>query len=350
MYKIIIRPLLFLFQAETIHHIIIGLFKVLKYIPGSKALLRVFFMSGNEQLKKTVFGIEFKNPVGLAAGFDKNAEVFDELESFGFSFVEIGTVTPLGQPGNPKPRLFRLKKDQSLINRMGFNNKGLLNAVKRLKKRKGKIIIGGNIGKNTATPNERANSDYIRCFNDLHPYVDYFTVNVSCPNVADLRELQDRDSLFKLLSTLKEINSKKIKPKPILLKLSPDLTSPQLDDSIAIVLETKIDGIVAVNTTTSRSKLSYSKEYIESMGTGGLSGKPLKDRSTEFIKYIYDKTEGKLPIIGVGGIINAQDAIEKLKAGASLIQVYTGFIYEGPSIVKKINKAVLKNENTFKEL
>lgn len=345
MYKILIRPLLFLFQPETIHIFLIKLIKVINIIPGMKALLRVFFMCKNEQLKRTVFGIEFKNPVGLAAGFDKNAEVYNELDSFGFSFVEIGTVTPLRQPGNPKPRLFRLKKDQGIINRMGFNNHGLLNAVKKLKKSKGKIIIGGNIGKNTKTPNEKANNDYIRCFNDLHPYVDYFTVNVSCPNVTDLRELQDKDSLLELLSKLKEINSKKLKQKPILLKISPDLTYSQLDDTIAIVTETGIDGVVAVNTTTARKGLSYSEDHINKIGDGGLSGFPLKDRSTEIIKYISEKTKGELPIIGVGGIMNAEDALEKLKAGASLVQVYTGFIYEGPSIVKRINKAVLNHKN-----
>ncbi len=345
MYKYIIRPVLFLFNPETIHGFLISFIKVVNIIPGMKALLRVFFMPKNEQLKRTVFGIEFKNPVGLAAGFDKNAEVFDVLDSFGFSFVEVGTVTPLGQNGNPKPRLFRLKKDQAIINRMGFNNHGILNAVKKLKNRKGKVIVGGNIGKNTATPNENANKDYIRCFNDLHPYVDYFTVNVSCPNVSDLRELQDRDVLLELLSNLKKKNSEKKNPKPILLKISPDLSYPQINDTIEVIKETGIDGIVAVNTTTSRDKLSYSEEYIKKIANGGLSGKPLKDRSTEIIKYISNKTDGKLPIIGVGGIMNAEDALEKIKAGASLVQIYTGFIYEGPSLVKKINKAILKNQN-----
>lgn len=345
MYKYIIRPVLFLFNPETIHGFLISFLKVIHLIPGMKALLRVFFMPKNEQLKRTVFGIDFNNPVGLAAGFDKNAEVFDILDSFGFSFVEIGTVTPLGQIGNPKPRLFRLKKDEAIINRMGFNNKGILNAVKKLKKRKGKIIVGGNIGKNTATPNEKANQDYIRCFNDLHPYVDYFTVNVSCPNVSDLRELEDKDTLHKLLSELKKLNSTKQKPKPILLKISPDLSFSQIDDTLNVIKETGIDGIVAVNTTTSRDNLSYSDEYIKKIANGGLSGKPLKDRSTEIIKYISDKTDGKLPIIGVGGIMNEEDALEKIKAGASLVQIYTGFIYEGPGLVKKINQAILKNKS-----
>ncbi len=345
MYRYIIRPVLFLFNPEHIHGFLIGILKVIGITPGLKALLRVFFMSENEQLKRTVLGIEFKNPVGLAAGFDKNAEVFDVLDSFGFSFVEIGTVTPLSQKGNPKPRLFRLKKDKAIINRMGFNNNGIVSAVKKLKNRKGNIIVGGNIGKNTATPNEKANEDYIRCFNDLHPYVDYFTVNVSCPNVSDLRELQDKEVLLDLLSKLKEINSEKPEPKPILLKISPDLSFPQIDDTLTVIKETGIDGIVAVNTTTSRYNLSYSDEHIKKIANGGLSGKPLKDRSTEIIKYISDKTAGKLPIIGIGGIMNAEDALEKINAGASLVQIYTGFIYEGPSLIKKINRALAKKQN-----
>ncbi|MCF6367175.1 MAG: quinone-dependent dihydroorotate dehydrogenase [Bacteroidales bacterium] len=350
MYKLIVRPVLFLFNPENVHGLLINLLKLLNIIPGMKALLRVFFMSNNEALKRTVFGIEFKNPVGLAAGFDKNAEVFDVLDGFGFSFVEIGTVTPLGQKGNPKPRLFRLKKDKAIINRMGFNNNGLVAAIKKLKKRKGKIIVGGNIGKNTATSNEDANNDYIKCFNGLHPYVDYFTVNVSCPNVCNLTELQDKDLLCDLLTSLKKINSEKTKQKPILLKISPDLSFPQIDDTLEIIKKTGIDGIVAVNTTTSRENLTYSDEHIKKIANGGLSGKPLKNRSTEIIKYISKKTKGKLPIIGVGGIINANDAIEKLNAGASLVQAYTGFIYEGASIVKKINKAIIKYANTSEKL
>ncbi|MCD4794546.1 MAG: quinone-dependent dihydroorotate dehydrogenase [Bacteroidales bacterium] len=342
MYKFFIRPLLFLFQPETIHHISIGLFKALKYIPFVKPFLRVFFWSEKKELSRELFGIKFKNPVGLAAGFDKNAEVFDILGSFGFAFIEIGTVTPLAQKGNPKPRLFRLKKDKALINRMGFNNYGLVNAVPKLKKRKSKIIIGGNIGKNTLTPNNKANHDYFRCFNDLYPYVDYFTVNVSCPNISDLHELQDKDALLELLEGIQKINYKKDKPKPVLLKISPDLNFTQIDDTLEIIKQTKLDGIVAVNTTTARKSLSYSEDYINKIGDGGLSGKPLKDRATEIIKYISEKTKGKLPIIGVGGIMNADDAIEKLEAGATLVQVYTGFIYEGPSIVKRINKAVMK--------
>ncbi len=343
MYKTIIRPVLFLFNPESIHGILINFLKLINILPGMKALLRLFFMSENQLLKKTVFGIEFKNPIGLAAGFDKNAEVFKAINSFGFSFIEIGSVTPLPQSGNPKPRIFRLKKDKAIINRMGFNNNGLHEAIKKLKKRKNNIIVGGNIGKNTATLNKNANQDYIKCFNELHPFVDYFTVNISCPNVCNLRELQDKDVLLELLSKLKKINASKHKPKPILLKISPDLTFPLIDDTLEVIRKTGIDGIVATNTTTSREELSYSEDYISKIANGGLSGKPLKDRSTEIIKYISKKTKGNLPIIGVGGIMNAEDAIEKLNAGASLVQIYTGFIYEGPSIVKKINNTIIKN-------
>ncbi len=301
-------------------------------------------MPKSKLLKRELFGLTFENPVGLAAGFDKNAEVFGALAAFGFGFIEIGTVTPLAQAGNTKPRLFRLKKDKALINRMGFNNKGLKNAVKNLKKRNKKIIIGGNIGKNTNTPNDKANEDYFKCFNELFPYVDYFTVNVSCPNISDLHKLQDKNSLLELLSGIQKINKSKQKPKPVLLKISPDLTFSQIDETLETIQKTKIDGIVAVNTTSKRYSLSYSEDKFEKIGNGGLSGKPLNDRSTAIIRYISEKTEGKLPIIGVGGIMNKYDALEKLNAGASLVQVYTGFIYEGPSLVKKINKLILKSK------
>lgn len=342
MYKYFLRAILFLFRPETAHKLTFSFLKALKYIPFAKPLSRVFFWFENQHLERELFGLKFKNPVGLAAGLDKNAEAFDSLYNFGFSFVEIGTVTPLGQPGNEKPRLFRLVKDKALINRMGFNNNGVEAAVEKLKKRKSNVIIGGNIGKNTATSNDDAKDDYVKCFNALHDHVDYFTVNVSCPNVTDLRELQDKDSLLDLLSTLKDLNSSKLKPKPILLKLSPDLNNAQLDDTISIVEQLQIDGVVAVNTTTLRNDLSYSEDYIKSIGRGGLSGKPIKDRSTKVIKYIHEKTEGRIPIIGVGGIMNVEDALEKIKAGASLVQIYTGFVYEGPSMIKKINKAIVK--------
>jgi len=295
-------------------------------------------MPGNKEKPVEVFGLKFKNRIGLAAGFDKNAEYINELALLGFSHIEIGAVTPEPQKGNPKPRLFRLSKDKALINRMGFNNEGVENAVKNLKKRKPDIIIGANIGKNTDTPNEKANEDYILLFNKLHDYVDYFTVNVSCPNIKDLKELQDKESLLELLSELKKINRNKAKPKPILLKISPDLTWEQLDDTLYIIEQTGIDGIVAVNTTATRMNLSYPKDKIEQIGNGGLSGKPLKNRSTEMIKYINEKTGGKLPIIGVGGIMTKADMQEKLDAGATLVQVFTGFVYEGPGLVKKLTK------------
>ncbi len=299
-------------------------------------------MPKNEAKPVEVFGLRFNNRIGLAAGFDKNAEAIDALSNFGFSHIEIGAVTPRPQPGNPKPRLFRLTKNKALINRMGFNNKGVENAIINLKKRRSDIIIGANIGKNTDTPNDKANDDYILLFNELHDYVDYFTVNVSCPNIKDLKELQDKDSLLELLSKLKKINATKDHPKPILLKISPDLTWDQLDDTLYIIQQTGIDGIVAVNTTAQRYNLSYGKQEIDKIGNGGLSGLPLKDRATEMIRYIHKKTQGKLPIIGVGGIMTRQDAQEKLDAGATLVQVFTGFVYEGPGIVRKLTNTSSK--------
>lgn len=282
-----------------------------------------------------LFGLSFKHPVGLAAGFDKSAAYIDALSHFGFSFIEIGAVTPKPQAGNPNPRLFRLKKDKALINRMGFNNLGVENAINNLKKRKTNIIVGANIGKNTHTPNDKANADYVLLFNKLHDYVDYFTVNVSCPNIKDLKELQDKESLLELLTELKRINATKTHPKPILLKISPDLTWAQLDDTLYIIQQTKIDGIVAVNTTSQRYNLSEDQARIDKIGNGGLSGEPLRQRANEMIRYIKQKTEGKLPIIGVGGVMNKKDVQEKLDAGADLVQVFTGFVYEGPSLIKQ---------------
>jgi len=278
----------------------------------------------------------------LAAGFDKDAKLFDELASFGFGFVEIGTVTPLPQDGNPKPRLFRVKDDSGLINRMGFNNQGIEVVVARLRRRKTNIIIGGNIGKNKVTPNEKAVDDYEICFEKLFPYVDYFAVNVSSPNTPGLRDLQEKAPLTALLKRLQELNNAKESRKPILLKIAPDLTTEQLDDIIEIVADTKIDGVVATNTTIDRSSLKTYKKKVDAIGNGGLSGKPVKARSTEVIKYLSDKSNRAFPIIGVGGIHSAEDALEKLDAGATLLQVYTGFIYEGPALVKRINKAILK--------
>ena len=311
-------------------------------IPGFKSLFRALYAVNDKRLEREVFGLKFSNPVGLAAGLDKDAKLFDELGIIGFGFVEIGTLTPKGQPGNDKPRLFRLKPDSGLINRMGFNNEGVDAAVARLKKRKTKIIIGGNIGKNKVTPNEEATSDYEKCFEALFDYVDYFVVNVSSPNTPNLRELQDKAPLTALLSRLKELNAQKKDPKPILLKIAPDLTDPQLDDIIDIVKATKIDGVVATNTTVSREGLKTPPAVLHSIGMGGLSGKPLTKRATEVIRYLHTKSGGSFPIIGVGGIHSAEDALEKLDAGATLVQLYTGFIYEGPKLITRINKALLR--------
>ena len=292
------------------------------------------------------FGLDFRNPVGLAAGFDKNAKYINELSYCGFGFIEIGTLTPKGQIGNPKKRLFRLKKDKGIINRMGFNNDGVEVAIKHLKKvRKNGVLVGGNIGKNKVTPNEDANNDYLTCYHALFDYVDYFVVNVSSPNTPNLRALQEKEPLEKLLSTLITENNKKSKRKPILLKIAPDLTDEQLDDIVAIVLKTKIHGVIATNTTISREGLVTPTNTVNEIGAGGLSGKPLLSRSTEVIKYINNKSNGAIPIIGVGGIHSAKDAIEKLEAGAVLVELYTGFIYEGPSVIKKINTEIIKYRN-----
>ncbi len=341
MYKLLIRPFLFLFSPETIHKFTFSCFKMAIILPGASFITKKIFSFKNKKLEKELFGIKFPNPVGLAAGLDKDAEVFDMLGYMGFGFVEIGTVTPKAQPGNPKPRVFRLKKDKALINRMGFNNKGVEAAVKNLKKKKSKVIIGGNIGKNKVTPNADAINDYSIGFKSLYPCVDYFAVNISSPNTPNLRDLQEKEPLKELLKTLKLLNKEMPKEKPILLKIAPDLSKTQLDDIIEIVSETEISGIIATNTTIGRENLSYPKEHIESMGAGGLSGKPLKLKSTEIIKYIADKTNSKIPIVAVGGIMTAEDAIEKFEAGADLVQLYTGFIYEGPALIKKINKALV---------
>ncbi len=343
MYKLLIKPVFFLFDPEKIHHFT---FKFLKFFLGSlglRSFISIFYKHESKTLERNICGLKFKNPVGLAAGFDKDAKLYDELSAFGFGFIEIGTLTPKGQSGNDKPRLFRLPQDEALINRMGFNNGGVDEAAIRLLKRKNKdLVIGGNIGKNKVTPNEEAANDYVICFNTLFDVVDYFVVNVSSPNTPNLRALQDKEPLTKLLSTLMDLNTKKKNPKPIFLKIAPDLTLEQLDDIIEIVSTTKIAGIVATNTTLDRSKLTTPQEKLETIGAGGLSGKPETKMATEVIKYLHQKSNGSFPIIGVGGIHSAEDAIEKIKAGASLVQVYTGFIYEGPSLVKKINKALAK--------
>ena len=341
MYRIV-RFFLFLFNPEFIHHITFKIIKIGGMIPGKMWSWRLIFRVKDTRLEREVFGLKFDNPVGLAAGFDKDAKLFDELASFGFGFIEIGTVTPLPQDGNPKPRLFRLKDDSGLINRMGFNNQGIEAVVARLRRKKSDIIIGGNIGKNKVTPNEEAANDYAICFEKLFPYVDYFAVNVSSPNTPGLRDLQEKAPLTALLNSLQELNNKKDKRKPILLKIAPDLTNEQLDDIITIVADTKIDGVIATNTTIDRSGLKTDKNKVDAIGNGGLSGKPVGLRSTQVIKYLADKSNRAFPIIGVGGIHSAEDALEKLDAGATLLQVYTGFIYQGPSLVKRINKAILK--------
>lgn len=343
MYKLFIKPLLFSMQPEKAHYFATDLLTFFCKIPGFSNLISAIYDFKDQKLERELFGLKFKNPVGLAAGFDKDARWFNQLSNLGFGFIEIGTLTPKGQAGNAKPRLFRIPEDEGLINRMGFNNLGVEDAVKRLKNRKTNIIIGGNIGKNTATSNDDALADYVFNFNTLHNYVDYFVVNVSCPNVKDLTKLQDTPFLLNLLGELKKINSSKDKPKPILLKIAPDLNNSQLDEVIEIVAETKIDGIIATNTTTSRENLKTDKKRIEAIANGGLSGKPVNIRSTEVIKYLAEKSNKAFPIIGVGGIHSPQDAIDKLEAGADLVQVYTGFIYEGPSLMKKINKKILEH-------
>lgn len=312
-------------------------------VPGFKSLLRLLFNYKHKSLERTLFGVHFKNPVGLAAGFDKDAKLIDELSCFGFGFIEIGTLTPRPQPGNDKPRLFRLPQDSALINRMGFNNLGVLAAVERLKRGKADVVIGGNIGKNKDTPNDKAFSDYMECFEALYPYVDYFVVNVSSPNTPGLRELQDKEPLKRLLMHVKGLSKSKEKVKPVLLKIAPDLTQSQLDDIVEILKETKTDGVIATNTTISRDGLQTLPEEVSQLGAGGLSGKPLTKRATEVIAYLRKALGQGYPIIGVGGIMTVEDAIEKLEAGADLVQIYTGFIYEGPAFVKRINKAV-KNQ------
>lgn len=342
MYKLFIKPLLFKFNPEKAHHLVFALIGVFLSNPIGRAISRLIFNYNHPKLEKKLFGLTFKNPIGLAAGLDKDAKAFDELGALGFGFIEIGTLTPKAQPGNDKPRLFRLPNDHALINRMGFNNEGVDAAVLKLKKKKTNVIIGGNIGKNKITPNEEAIKDYEYCFNALFDVVDYFVVNVSSPNTPNLRELQDKQPLTDLLNHLQKINHKKQQRKPILLKIAPDLTNSQLDDIIEIIRLTRIDGIVATNTTIAREPLSYPKAEIEAIGMGGLSGKPLTKRSTEVIKYLKTHSNNSFPIIGVGGIHSPEDAIEKIQAGADLIQLYTGFIYEGPSLIKQINKALVK--------
>ena len=340
MYQRLIKPFLFLFDPEKVHYFTFSLIKLLTSIPGVNLLLKYLYVVEDPKLEREVFGLKFPNPVGLAAGFDKNAVLYKELSHFGFGFIEIGTLTPKGQPGNPKKRLYRLKEDQAIINRMGFNNNGVDDAVKRLKKNKS-VLIGGNIGKNKVTPNEEAVNDYIYCFNALFDYVDYFVVNVSSPNTPNLRALQDKAPLTHLLSTLKKLNDKKESPKPILLKIAPDLSNDQLLDIIDIVTTVNIDGVIATNTTLNREGL----QSTHKTEVGGLSGKPLTKRSTEVIRFLVKESNNAFPIIGVGGIHTPEDALEKLDAGAALVQLYTGFVYEGPAAIRNINRALLKRHH-----
>ncbi len=346
MYKLVLRPLLFLLDAETAHHFSFSSIKLLSKL-GFSALFRKACVIDDSRLEREVFGLKFKNPVGLAAGFDKDAKLYNEFSDFGFGFVEIGTLTPKPQPGNPKKRLFRLRDDKAIINRMGFNNQGVFDAVERLKK-KHRVLVGGNIGKNKVTPNDEAVKDYLICFDALFEHVDYFVVNVSSPNTPGLRELQDKKPLTEILKKLKRENGKLatkfgVNEKPILLKIAPDLTDDQLLDIISIVKDSKIDGVIATNTTIERKGLKSHLTLVEEKG--GLSGKPLTKRSTEVIRFLSEKSKKAFPIIGVGGIHSAEDALEKLEAGADLLQLYTGFIYEGPGLIKRINKAILEQEH-----
>ena len=341
MYKII-RSILFFIEPEKVHHMVMKRLRFAYSIPLFRFILKSMYTVESPSLERTLWGIKFPNPVGLAAGFDKDARFTDSLACLGFGFIEIGTVTPQPQSGNPRPRLFRLPADQALINRMGFNNYGAGSASKKLMLRQEQVVIGGNIGKNKVTANEHAIGDYETCFRELYKVVDYFVVNVSSPNTPGLRELQDKEPLMKLLNALQVMNKQLGKGKPILLKIAPDLSNAQLDDIIDIVKQTGIHGLVATNTTIDRSGLSTDKDEVESMGAGGLSGKPLHNRSVEVVSYIHKNSKGEIPIIAVGGIFTAEDALDMLKAGASLVQVYTGFIYEGPAIAKKICKGLMK--------
>ena len=338
MYKGLIRPLLFLMNAEQAHHFTFKTLKVLFQIPGVKAITSLFFgsLKGRE---KQVMGLHFKNPVGLAAGFDKDAKLYNELSAFGFGFIEVGTLTPKPQDGNPKPRLFRIVEDEAVINRMGFNNGGLDAAALRLAKKKTDIIIGGNIGKNKVTPNDVATSDYIKGVEALHDVVDYFVVNVSSPNTPNLRELQEKEPLKALLKEVKAKNEE-LGSKPLMLKIAPDLTEGQLDDIVGIVNELKLSGVVATNTTISRAGLKASQEKVAAMGASGLSGKILRERSTEVVGYLRNKLSADIAIVAVGGIFTGKDAKEKLDAGADLVQVWTGFLYEGPAMVRRMLRSL----------
>ena len=336
----LIRRILFLFDAELIHEFSVKAIKLLNLLPFSKQILRYFFLTNSKVLERDLFGLNFKNPVGLAAGFDKNAECYNEFSNFGFGFIEIGTVTPLPQPGNPKKRIFRLVEDRSLINRLGFNNKGLDKITNNLRKKRD-IIIGANIGKNFFTENKDGHKDYLKCLQGLYDFVDYFAINISSPNTKNLRQFHDKNLLRPLLESLINYNNSQSSRKPMLLKISPDIERKELDDIISLVSELKIDGIIATNTTISRDNLK-SKHKNE---IGGLSGESLKVKSNDIIRYLRKELGNNFPIIGVGGIMTKQDAIEKFNSGANLIQLYTGFIYKGPGLIRDINKAIINQSN-----
>ena len=336
MYRSIIRPLIFMLSPERAHILIVRLLRLAGLVPGGRSLLRLLFCSHSPQLEREVFGIRFSNPVGLAAGFDKNAECFREFGALGFGFVEIGTVTPKPQPGNPRPRLFRLTKDSALINRMGLNNNGMEAVARNLNKCRSNMIVGVNIGKNSLTPNDSAAADYLKVFRRLYQYADYFVVNVSCPNVADMTALQNSKSISEIVTALLDFRRGQNSYRPILLKISPDLTREQIDEMIKVVIDHSLDGIVATNTSTSREGLRTSAAEVEKIGAGGLSGAPLTARSLETVRYLFDRTHGRLPIIASGGVMTPEDVKNLLDAGADLVQVYTGMIYEGPSFAKRI--------------
>ncbi|MEQ3655844.1 MAG: quinone-dependent dihydroorotate dehydrogenase [Dokdonia sp.] len=343
MYKSLIRPLLFQFDPEKVHYFTFAWIRRL-YKWGLGGLISRWGKLDDSRLEREVFGLTFKNPVGLAAGFDKDAKLYNELSAIGFGFIEIGTLTPKGQKGNPKKRLFRLTQDEGLINRMGFNNLGVADAIPRLKKNKG-VLLGGNIGKNTDTAPEHYTEDYLTCFHALYEYVDYFVLNVSCPNVSSHAKLNDKDYLVELIQAVQKANQSYAVQRPIVLKIAPDLNNNQLDEIIDLVQQTKLDGVIASNTSTSREGLQTPQVRLEEIGNGGLSGKPITDRSTRVIRYLSENSQKSFPIIGVGGIHTAQDALDKLNAGATLVQLYTGFIYEGPGLIKDINKAILKQQS-----
>jgi len=336
MYKWLIRPLLFQIDPEVVHHLSFSALKFLFALPGGKGLARLLFAQDTLRPLQ-LWGLTFKNPIGLAAGFDKDGLIAEDWQHLGFGFVELGTVTPRPQVGNPKKRLFRLPADQAIINRMGFNNQGVDALVKKLvRMEKGELIVGANIGKNKDTPNEQAVDDYVICFDKLAPYVDYFVVNVSSPNTPGLRSLQEKEPLTHLLNTLQERNQALPKPRPLLLKIAPDLNQNQLDDIVEVVQATRLDGLIANNTTISRACLRTPVQEVQAMGNGGLSGAPLRDRSQEVMQYLRAALGPDFPIVGVGGIMTAADAEARLAAGANLLQVYTGFVYEGPAVVQKL--------------